>query len=280
MAEVSKKAFVAGHPIGHSRSPKIHGYWLAKYGIDGVYEAIDVAPEAFAEFLQTLQAQGYSGGNVTIPHKEAAFALAARRDDAAEQIGAVNTLWFEDGELWGGNTDAHGFAANLDEYAPGWAADGPAVVLGAGGAARAVIHALKQRGVNDIRIVNRTLARAQELRDRFGAGVSAHGMAAAGELLEDAGLLVNTSALGMHGNEGLSADPGRLPDRAIVTDIVYVPLETPLLAAASARGLKTVDGLGMLLHQAVPGFERWFGTRPQVTAELRQMIIADIGAKP
>ncbi|MER8510561.1 shikimate dehydrogenase [Mesorhizobium sp. M0894] len=280
MAEASKKAFVTGHPIGHSRSPKIHGYWLAKYGIDGVYEAIDVAPEAFAEFLQTLQAQGYSGGNVTIPHKEAAFALAARRDDAAEQIGAVNTLWFEDGELWGGNTDAHGFAANLDEYAPGWAADGPAVVLGAGGAARAVIHALKQRGVNDIRIVNRTLARAQELRDRFGAGVSAHGMAATGELLEDAGLLVNTSALGMHGNEGLSADPGRLPDRAIVTDIVYVPLETPLLAAASARGLKTVDGLGMLLHQAVPGFERWFGTRPQVTAELRQMIIADIGAKP
>ncbi|TIT21737.1 MAG: shikimate dehydrogenase [Mesorhizobium sp.] len=278
MAEASKKAFVTGHPIDHSRSPKIHGYWLAKYGVDGVYEAIDVAPEAFAEFLQTLQAQGYRGGNVTIPHKEAAFALAARRDDAAEQIGAVNTLWFEDGELCGGNTDAHGFAANLDEYAPGWAANGPAVVLGAGGAARAVIHALKQRGVSDIRIVNRTLARAQELRDRSGAGVSAHNIAATGELLEDAGLLINTSALGMHGNEGLSADPGRLPDRAIVTDIVYVPLETPLLAAAKARGLRTVDGLGMLLHQAVPGFERWFGTKPQVTTELRQLIIADIGA--
>ncbi|MER8995291.1 shikimate dehydrogenase [Mesorhizobium sp. M0074] len=278
MAEATKKAFVAGHPIAHSRSPKIHGYWLAKYGIGGVYEAIDVAPEAFAEFLQTLQAQGYRGGNVTIPHKEAAFALAKRRDADAEQIGAVNTLWFEDGELCGGNTDAHGFAANLDEYAPGWAANGPAVVLGAGGAARAVIHALKQRGINDIRIVNRTLARAQDLRDRFGAGVSAHNLAATGELLEDAGLLVNTSALGMHGNEGLSADPGRLPSRAIVTDIVYVPLETPLLAAAKARGLRTVDGLGMLLHQAVPGFERWFGTRPQVTAELRQMIIADIGA--
>ncbi|MER9075573.1 shikimate dehydrogenase [Mesorhizobium sp. M0904] len=278
MAEASKKAFVTGHPIAHSRSPKIHGHWLAKYGIDGVYEAIDVAPEAFAEFLQTLQAQGYRGGNVTIPHKEAAFALAERRDADAEQIGAVNTLWFENGELWGGNTDAHGFAANLDEYAPGWAANGPAVVLGAGGAARAVIHALKQRGINDIRIVNRTLARAQELRDRFGAGVSAHGMAATGEFLEDAGLLVNTTALGMHGNEGLSADPGRLPDRAIVTDIVYVPLETPLLATAKARGLRTVDGLGMLLHQAVPGFERWFGIRPEVTAELRQMIIADIGA--
>ncbi|TKB35956.1 MAG: shikimate dehydrogenase, partial [Mesorhizobium sp.] len=206
-----------------------------------VYEAIDVAPEAFAEFLQTLQAQGYRGGNVTIPHKEAAFALVARRDADAEQIGAVNTLWFENGELCGGNTDAHGFAANLDEYAPGWTANGPAVVLGAGGAARAVIHALKQRGVSDIRIVNRTLARAQELRDRFGAGVSAHNIAATGELLEDAGLLVNTTALGMHGNEGLSADPGRLPDRAIVTDIVYVPLETPLLAAAKARGLRIVD---------------------------------------
>ncbi|MER8907814.1 shikimate dehydrogenase [Mesorhizobium sp. M0854] len=278
MAEAPKKAFVTGHPIAHSRSPKIHGHWLAKYGIDGVYEAIDVAPEAFAEFLQALQAQGYRGGNVTIPHKEAAFALAARRDADAEQIGAVNTLWFENGELCGGNTDAHGFAANLDEYAPGWAANGPAVVLGAGGAARAVIHALKQRGVSDIRIVNRTLARAQELRDRFGAGVSAHNLAATGELLEDAGLLVNTTALGMHGNEGLSADPGRLPDRAIVTDIVYVPLETPLLATAKARGLRTVDGLGMLLHQAVPGFERWFGIRPEVTAELRQIIIADIGA--
>ncbi|MER9598428.1 shikimate dehydrogenase [Mesorhizobium sp. M0244] len=278
MAEASKKAFVTGHPIAHSRSPKIHGYWLVKYGIDGSYQAIDVAPEAFAEFLQTLQAGGFRGGNVTIPHKEAAFALAARRDDDAEQIGAVNTLWLEDGELWGGNTDAHGFAANLDEYAPGWAANGPAVVLGAGGAARAVVHALKQRGVSDIRIANRTLARAQELRRRFGAGVSAHNIAATGELLKDAGLLVNTTALGMHGNEGLPADPGKLPDRAIVTDIVYVPLETPLLAAAKARGLKTVDGLGMLLHQAVPGFERWFGTRPEVTAELRQMIIADIGA--
>ncbi|TIX97560.1 MAG: shikimate dehydrogenase, partial [Mesorhizobium sp.] len=201
------------------------------------------------------------------------------RDDAAEQIGAVNTLWFEGGSLCGGNTDAHGFAANLDEHAPGWAANSPAVVLGAGGAARAVIHALMERGISDIRIVNRTLARAEELRHRFGAGVSAHGTQATGELLADAGLLINTSALGMHGHEGLSADPRRLPDHAIVTDIVYVPLETPLLAAAKARGLKTVDGLGMLLHQAVPGFERWFGIRPEVTAELRQMIVADLGAQ-
>ncbi|MER9857582.1 MULTISPECIES: shikimate dehydrogenase [unclassified Mesorhizobium] len=280
MAEVSKKAFVSGHPVKHSRSPKIHGHWLAKHGIDGSYQAIDVGPQDFGAFVKTLQANDYRGGNITIPHKEAAFALAERRDQAAQEIGAVNTLWFEDGVLWGGNTDGHGFAANLDDHAPGWASKGPAVVLGAGGASRAVIHALKERGVTDIRIVNRTVARAQELRDRFGAGVSAHGMAATGELLGDAGLLVNTTALGMHGNEGLSADPARLPDHAVVTDIVYVPLETPLLAAARARNLKAVDGLGMLLHQAVPGFERWFGVRPRVTAELRALIVADLVPKP
>ena len=280
MVEASKKAFVTGHPIKHSRSPKIHGHWLAKHGIDGSYEAIDVAPQDFAEFIAALQANGFRGGNVTIPHKEAAFALVHRRDQAAEEIGAVNTLWFEDGLLWGGNTDGHGFAANLDDYAPGWANTGPAVVLGAGGASRAVIQALKQRGVGDIRIVNRTLARAQELRDRFGAGVSAHGTAETHELLADAGLLVNTTALGMVGNEGLAADPALLPDHAIVTDLVYVPLETPLLAAARARGLKMVDGLGMLLNQAVPGFEHWFGVRPQVTAELRAIIVADLVPKP
>ncbi|MER8487229.1 shikimate dehydrogenase [Mesorhizobium australicum] len=293
MAETSKKAFVTGHPIKHSRSPMIHGHWLVKHGIEGNYRAIDVAPEYFAEFLATLQANGYRGGNVTIPHKEAAFARVARRDHAADEIGAVNTLWFEDGTLWGGNTDGHGFAANLDDHAPGWASNGPAVVLGAGGASRAVIHALKERGVGDIRIVNRTLARAMELRDRFGGGVSAHPLAATGELLRDAGLLVNTTALGMQGNEGLPADPRGLPadprgqpadprllpDHAVVNDIVYVPLETPLLAAARARGLKTVDGLGMLLNQAVPGFERWFGVRPKVTAELRSLIVADLVPK-
>ncbi|OBQ86206.1 shikimate dehydrogenase [Mesorhizobium sp. WSM3873] len=275
---VEKRAFVTGHPIAHSRSPKIHRHWLEEYGIDGSYQAIDVRPEDFAAFLKSLDENGYRGGNVTIPHKEAAFALVARRDEAAEAIGAVNTLWLEDGVLWGGNTDALGFAGNLDEHAPGWAANGPAVALGAGGASRAVVHALKDRGINDIRIVNRTLARAEELADRFGAGVSAHGAGAVGELLSDAGLLVNTTALGMHGNEILAADPAGLPGHAIVTDIVYVPLETPLLAAARARGLKTVDGLGMLLHQAVPGFERWFGKRPEVTPQLRRMIVADIEA--
>ena len=217
MAE--KKAFVTGHPIAHSRSPKIHGHWLAKYGIDGSYRAIDVAPADFATFLKSLDENGYRGGNVTIPHKQAAFVLVERRDEAAEAIGAVNTLWLEDGVLWGGNTDGLGFAGNLDEHAPGWATNGPAVVLGAGGASRAVIHALKDRGVNDIRIVNRTPARAKELADRFGAGISAHGAGAIGELLTDAGLLINTTVLGMHGNETLAADPAGLPDRAIVADI-------------------------------------------------------------
>ncbi|WAX96000.1 shikimate dehydrogenase [Aminobacter sp. NyZ550] len=278
MAEL--KAFVCGHPIAHSRSPKIHGHWLKSYGIDGSYTAIDVAPGDFAAFLAGLSAAGLRGGNVTIPHKEAAFAAVQRRDEAADQIGAVNTVWLEDGVLWGGNTDAYGFAANLDHLAPGWASNGDvAVVLGAGGASRAIIHALKQRGFKDIHIVNRTVARAVELADQFGDGVSAHPQAATAELLGDASLLVNTTALGMHGNEGLPADPSTLPGHAIVTDIVYVPLETPLLAAARARGLKTVDGLGMLLHQAVPGFERWFGRRPDVTADLRALVVADLDAK-
>lgn len=278
MADV-KKAFVCGHPIAHSRSPKIHGYWLRKYGITGSYEAIDVAPDDAADFFASLKARGFAGGNVTIPHKEAAFAAVARRDEAAEAIGAINTLWLEDGVLCGGNTDAIGFAANLDERAPGWTKAGATVVLGAGGAARAVIQALKERGFTDIRVTNRTLQRAEELADRFGQGVSAHPAAAARTLLADAGLLVNTTAIGMAGKGDageLPADPSALPRHAVVTDIVYVPLETPLLAAARGLGLKTVDGLGMLLHQAVPGFERWFGMRPEVTEELRAMIIADM----
>jgi shikimate dehydrogenase len=278
MAEQVKKAFVIGHPIAHSRSPKIHGHWLAAHGIAGSYEAIDVAPQDLGSFLEGLAGRGFCGGNVTIPHKEAVFDLVVHRDAAAEAIGAVNTLWFEEGRLCGGNTDAHGFAANLDEHAPGWAEAGAAVVLGAGGAARAVIHALKQRGVKDIRIANRTAARARELAGRFGAGISAHSVEAVPDLLGDAGLLVNTTALGMAGKGGvdLPADPALLPGHAVVTDIVYVPLETPLLAAARARGLKTVDGLGMLLHQATPGFERWFGIRPEVTPELRALIEEDL----
>lgn len=275
MAEAAPKAFVCGHPIAHSRSPIIHRHWLAQHGIAGSYDAIDVAPSDFDAFAANLHRRGLTGGNVTIPHKEAAYAAVTRRDPAADAIGAVNTLWLEDGVLCGGNTDAYGFAANLDERAPGWDAGGHAVVLGAGGAARAVVHALKERGFRRISVLNRTVERAGELAADFGAPVEAGGYEAAQPLMGDTALLVNTTSLGMHG-EALPIDLALLPRTALVTDIVYVPLVTPLLAAARARGLRTADGLGMLLHQAVPGFERWFGVRPTVTPELRELVLADI----
>lgn len=277
MAEIFRRAFVCGHPIAHSRSPKVHGYWLKRYGIAGSYDAIDVAPDGFPAFLAQLRAEGLAGSNVTIPHKENAFRLVERRDEAAEEIGAVNTLWFEDGKLWGSNTDSYGFAANLDQRAPGWDRTKIALVLGAGGASRAIVHALKARGFDDIRLLNRTVERAEELARVFGPKTSAHPFAAANALAGDAGLVVNTTSLGMHGaDDALPIDVDRLPDAALVTDIVYVPLETPLLADAKALGLATVDGLGMLLHQAVPGFEAWFGVRPEVTAELREKIEATL----
>ncbi len=274
-------AAVIGWPVKHSRSPLIHRHWLARYGIAGDYVRHAVAPEEIDGFLANFVGGAFVGANVTVPHKEAAFAAVARADGVASALGAVNTLWLEKGELVGGNTDAHGFAANLDEHAPGWNRNGAALVLGAGGAARAVVHALKARDIGDIRIVNRTLARAKELAHRFCAGVSAHEVAATEALMADTGLLVNTTSLGMQGHEGqrLPADPRHLPAHAIVTDIVYVPLETPLLAAARQRGLATVDGLGMLLHQAAPGFERWFGLCPQVTPALRALIVADLGGR-
>lgn len=275
MGDSGRKAFICGHPISHSRSPIIHNYWLKQLGIAGNYTAIDVAPETFPQFISGLNEAGLVGGNVTIPHKEAACALVEARDAAAELIGAVNTLWLEEGVVHGGNTDAHGFAANLDNSAPGWSSSERAVVLGAGGASRAVVFALQQRGIKSIRLVNRTLERAQELARRFGARVSAHELVALPELITEADLLINTTSLGMHGS-GTPADVTRLPNTAIVADIVYVPLQTPLLAAAAARNLRTVDGLGMLLHQAVPGFERWFGKRPQVTSVLREILVADV----
>lgn len=276
MAEAGIRAFVCGHPIGHSRSPLIHGYWLGQHGIQGSYSAIDIAPGEFPTFIGELLESGYVGGNVTIPHKEAAFALVELRDEAAESIGAVNTLWLEEGRLWGGNTDAYGFATNLDERAPGWEAVRSAVVLGAGGAARAVVHALKRREIGDIRIVNRTVSRARDLAAGFGPVCSAHAWEALPELLGDTGIVVNTTSLGMEGAADAALDLSALPDSAIVTDIVYVPLQTPLLKVARDRGLKTVDGLGMLLHQAVPGFERWFGKRPEVTPQLRSLVVADM----
>ncbi len=239
-ASPSPRAFVCGHPIAHSRSPVIHSHWLKTLGIAGSYEAIDVSPADFVAFAEGLPKSGLAGGNVTIPHKETAFAVAAavgRIDAAAEEIGAVNTLWVEEEMLCATNTDAHGFAANLDDFVPGWSYDKrPVVVLGAGGASRAVLHALRERGFGDIRILNRTVERAKALADRFGPSFSAHPLQAAGELLSDACLLVNTTSLGMHGETELPVDLGTLPGHAIVTDIVYVPLETPLLAAAKRRG--------------------------------------------
>ena len=270
------RAFVCGHPVAHSRSPLIHGYWLREIGIAGSYERIDVAPGDFPAFLTGLPGGPFAGGNVTIPHKEAAFALVTRRDGDAEAIRAVNTLWIEDGQVIGGNTDAKGFTANLDEGAPAWRSAASATVLGAGGAARAVVHALQQAGIAKIRVANRTLVRAKELAGSFGVGVSAHAWTEAGSLFRSTDILVNTTSLGMPGQPEMDVDLALLPDSAIVADIVYVPLTTPLLRRAQDRGLNTVDGLGMLLHQAVDGFEHWFGVRPAVSAGLRAAIIDDL----
>ena len=277
---MTRRACVIGYPIEHSRSPMIHGYWLKQAGIDGTYDRASVAPADFAAFAGDLPAQGLVGANVTVPHKEEAFRLAEVDDPVARSLGAVNTLWLEEGVLKGANTDVEGFLANLDAGTPGWDKGlARAVVLGAGGAARAVLYGLKQRGVGDILVVNRTLERAQALAAHFGAPVRALAWSELPRALAGAGLLVNTTSLGMAGQPPLDIDLAPLPPQALVTDIVYVPLETPLLALARERGHPIVDGLGMLLYQAVPGFERWFGLRPQVTPGLRALIEADIRAK-
>jgi len=268
-----------GHPVAHSRSPMIHGYWLKTLGIQGAYELKDLTPEQFPGFVTQLDANGYVGGNVTVPHKEAAYRLVKRRDAAAEAVGAVNTLWLESGMLCGGNSDTHGFIANLDDRAPGWDVPGcRAVVLGAGGAGRSAVYALSTRGAQ-VELVNRTLARAQELAARFGPRVRAHGFDAVPRLLREADLLVNCTSLGLAGKPPLEVDLGPLKPGAVVYDVVYVPLETGLLAAARKRGHRTVDGLGMLLQQAGFGFRKWFGGDPRVTPELRKMLEADIVAK-
>lgn len=274
---LAPRAFVVGWPITQSRSPLLHGHWLKVHGLAGSYERIAVPPEEIDTFLERLPTSGFAGGNVTVPHKEAAFRHAVEKDEVALATGAVNTLWIKGGRLCATNTDVPGFLANLDDRAEGWDANPDvAVVLGAGGASRAVVWGLMRRGFA-VRIVNRTLARAEDLVARFGRGASAHGYDELPRLLAEASLLVNTTSLGMLGKGDLAIDLSPLPDRAVVTDAVYVPLVTPLLAAAAARGLRTVDGLGMLLHQAVDGFEHWFGLRPKVTEELRALILADIG---
>jgi shikimate dehydrogenase len=277
MAQDVRRACLMGHPVAHSRSPMIHNYWCKQLGIAGVYELKDLTPEDFPGFVRGLGTNGYVGGNVTVPHKEAAFKLASERDAAADAVGAVNVLWVENSGLMGGNSDTHGFIANLDERAPGWKVPGcRTVVLGAGGAARSAVYMLKQRGV-EVDIVNRTLARAQELAARFGA--RAHGTEALARLLPGADLLVNCTSLGMAGKGALPIDLAPLKRSAVVYDVIYVPLETALLTTARARGHRTVDGLGMLLHQAGYGFRKWFGGDPKVTPELRTILEADIVAK-
>ncbi len=271
------KACVIGWPVEHSRSPLIHGHWLEKHGIGGSYTKQSVAPADFDDFVRAMPGRGFAGGNVTVPHKEAALKCAEVVDQAARKIGAANTLWFEDGKLHASNTDAYGFLANLDEGAPGWDEGNPiAMVLGAGGASRAILHALLSRGIKQIRLLNRTFSRAEALAAHFGGQVLVQEWDARNVQLEGCGLLVNATTLGMTGEAPLEIDLAGLGKNAVVTDLVYAPLQTDLLKRAEEKSLRCVDGLGMLLHQAVPGFEKWFGVRPQVTRELRALIAADI----
>jgi shikimate dehydrogenase len=268
-------ACLIGWPAAHSRSPLIHHYWLRTLGIAGGYVIEAVPPDEFKDFIFRLSLRGFVGANVTIPHKERALALS-KPDERARTVGAANTLWFADGELRSTNTDVEGFINNLDTSAPGWDRCEDALVLGAGGAARAVVFGLLDRGIKRVHLANRTVERARALADQFGAGVLPVAWDAQGDILPRAGLVVNTTSLGMKGQPPLALDVGRLPSHAVVADLVYVPLDTPLLSAARAHGLKTADGLGMLLHQAVRGFELWFGRRPEVTVELRALVEADL----
>ena len=273
-----RAACIIGWPVEHSRSPLIHNYWLKTYGIAGEYRREAVPPDEFEAFVQSLAARDYVGANVTVPHKEKALAFSLP-DEQARAVGAANTLWIAGGFLHATNTDVEGFLNNLDACAPQWDCGlGNAVVLGAGGAAHAVVYALLTRRIERITVVNRTPDRAEVLRQRFLERLQVAPWEQLNDLLGDAALFVNTTTLGMAGQPELGADIGRLPSHAIVADLVYVPLVTPLIKAAKAKGLRTADGLGMLLHQAVRGFELWFGKKPEVTAELRALAEADLKA--
>jgi shikimate dehydrogenase len=272
-----KRACVIGWPIAHSRSPIIHGYWLRTHGIDGSYTKEPVQPDAAARFLSQLRQRGFVGCNVTAPHKRTAYAIADRVEPAAQAVGAANTLWYQGDTLIADNTDGIGFMSHLRAVVPTFAAVGATVaMLGAGGAARALTHAFLQAGVQEVRIFNRTREHADELVAHFGARVKALPWEQRIEQCANVSLLVNATSLGSKGATPLAMDVDHLAANCVVADIVYVPLETPLLAAARARGLAVVDGLGMLLHQAVPGFARWFGVRPQVTQDLVRLVVADI----
>jgi shikimate dehydrogenase len=272
---MTRAACLIGWPAAHSRSPVIHKYWLTSFGIDGDYRIEAVKPEDFASFVARLGERGYTGANVTLPHKEHALKIADA-DALARAVGAANTLWFDGTTLRATNTDVEGFIASLDASAPGWDKADEALVLGAGGAARAVVFGLIERGIKTIHLANRTLPRAEELARQFGAGVKPATWDRIAALLPRAGLLVNTTSLGMKGQPPLEINLDLLTAGATVSDAVSVPLETPLLNAARARGLATGDGLGMLLHQAVRGFSLWFDKRPAVTPELRALVEADL----
>lgn len=271
------KACVIGHPVTHSKSPRIHNYWIKKYGLEGHYDAVDIPCENLREGISDLVAKGYRGFNVTIPHKEAVLSLCDELDESAQQIGAVNMVVINEGKLKGRNTDAFGFIQNIRQEAPAFSfASGSAVVLGAGGAAKAVVHGLLEHGTPEVFVLNRTkekaliLAKASLAPDK----VVIADWDERNEILEGAGLLVNTTALGMEGQGALDIDLALLPKDALVTDIVYAPLQTPLLVQAKQRGHKTVTGIGMLLHQARPAFQAWFGVLPEVTEELQKMVMA------
>jgi shikimate dehydrogenase len=271
-------AGIMGWPVAHSRSPVLHGFWLAETGIDGAYVPLPVRPGDLEAALRALPLLGFRGCNLTIPHKQAALRIADRIDPLAKRIGAVNTIVVaENGALEANNTDIFGFGENLRERAPEWRPErGAAVVLGAGGSARAVVAALAEAGISEVRLVNRTRSRAEAVAADLATGVTrvtVHPWQTASDVLDGAGLLVNTTSLGMVGEPPLDLDLSPLPHAAPVVDIVYVPLETPLLAAARRRGHPVVDGLGMLLHQGRPGFEAWFGAAVRVTPQLRAVIL-------
>lgn len=268
-------AGVIGAPASHSRSPRLFAHWLRQYGLQGHYIPMEVAQGDLSDVLRVLPKLGFVGVNVTIPHKETVLSLADIVTDRAALIGAANTLIFrKDGRLHADNTDGYGFVANLRQNAPGWQpAAGPAAVFGAGGAARAVIASLVEVGAPEIRLSNRTRQRAEALRAEFGARITVHDWVQAGNMLDGAVTVVNTTSLGMQGKQEFRVPLDGLDPRATVTDLVYTPLRTHFLEIAEAMGCTVVDGLGMLLHQATPGFERWFGQRPEVTEATRAAVL-------
>lgn len=276
MEKPARYAGVMGWPVDHSKSPALHEYWLKHYGIKGSYVRLPVKPKELRSALRSLAGKGFAGVNLTVPHKEAALDLVDEVSNDARRIGAVNTIFVsDDGRLHATNTDAYGFISNLQTSEPNFDLKaGPAVVLGAGGAARAVCVALQDAGVPEVRLVNRTLSRAENVAQNLGGKIKAVSWGEGACQLRDAALLVNTTILGMSGQPSLNIDLAKFGDDGVVTDVVYSPLETPLLASARARGLRTVDGLGMLLYQAQAGFEGWFGYKPAVTAALREHILS------